>query len=409
MCADHILDADILEARHDKVRNFLQEQDLGALFVYSPPMAHSWAQTGHVSYLSGWANRDRIVDSAVVVPAKGPAALMFAGMPFMIEQVAQSSPMQNVRLVQAVDPNAVAVAREEGATAGPKPFAMEALAMLEENGLGGKDVGVAGLDTMPVPFYDALSAGLGGKLRRVDDIVARIRSVKTPAEVEKMRKAAHLSDLGFETMQQVARPGMKGIEIVAEMERAVRRQGADYVAYWMASAPPTDWKDSRLDLKPHERVLGEGDLMASCSYVVYQGYWCHGQRTGSLSKPSERLQQQCKIAREAQDAGLALLKPGVPIGQVAQEIRIAAGEGGFPLEGGRIGHGIGMDYSEQPVPLSESNSEPLKAGMTAVIHVTYSLPGSGKMFVPLGDVCHVTENGAELLMEFPRTPFVAGQ
>ena len=37
------------------------------------------------------------------------------------------------------------------------------------------------------------------------------------------------------------------------------------------------------------------------------------------------------------------------------------------------------------------------------------LPQSGKIFVPLGDVCHVTADGVEKLMEFPRTPFVAGQ
>lgn len=409
MCADHILNPGILQSRHQKIRNFLQERDIGALFAYSPPMAHSWAQTGHVSYLAGWGNRDRIVDTAVVIPAQGSAALLVAGMPFMLEQVAQASPLQDIRLVQAVDPNAVAVARTEDAGDGPRSFSREALAILDENGLSGRGIGVVGLDTMPQPFYEALSITLDGNLHRVDDIVARLRSVKTPEEVEKMRQAARLSDLGFETMLQVAKPGMKGTEIVAEMERAVRRQGADYVAYWMASGPPTDWKDTRLDLKPHERVLGKGDLMASCSYVVYRGYWCHGQRTGTLLEPSRRLEEQCRIGREAQDTGLALLKAGTPIGRVAREIRKAAEARGFALEGGRIGHGIGMDYSEQPVPLSESNSAPLQAGMTVVIHVTYSLPGSGKMFVPLGDVCHVTEDGPQLLMGFQRTPFLAGR
>ena len=46
-----------------------------------------------------------------------------------------------------------------------------------------------------------------------------------------MRKAAELSDLGFQTMLEVARPGMRGIEILAEMERAVRREGADHVSW----------------------------------------------------------------------------------------------------------------------------------------------------------------------------------
>ena len=48
-------------------------------------------------------------DSVVVVPARGRPALLFAGLPFMRELVLEHSPLDDVRLVQAVDPNAVAV------------------------------------------------------------------------------------------------------------------------------------------------------------------------------------------------------------------------------------------------------------------------------------------------------------
>ena len=68
---------------------------------------------------------------------------------------------------------------------------------------------------------------------------------------------------------------------------------------------------------------------------------------------------------------------------------------------------MGLDYSEQPVPLNDANQTRWQAGTTAVIHSVFGLPG-GKMFVPLGDLCHVTDDGPELLMDFQRTPFVAG-
>lgn len=394
------------ESRHEQVRAFLRERDLGALFVYSPPAEHKWGQTAHVSYLSGWANHDRIVDSVVVLPVLGKPALLFAGLPFMREQAEEVSPLEDIRLVQAVDPHAVAVAHGKG---GPRTFAAETIAILEENGVGDKDVGIAGVEGMPVAFYETISAGLGQKLKRVDDVVASLRGVKSPAEVGLMKRAAELSDLGFRTMLEVTRPGMRGIEILAEMERVVRREGADHAKYWMASGPPTSWDDARLDIKPHERVLGEGDLMASCSYVVYKGYWCHGQRTGALGQPLANLDKVFRIARQSQDAGLAHLRAGTPIATVARAIRETGSRLGLELQGGRIGHGIGMDYSEQPVPLTEVNEELLKAGMTCVIHAAFSLPESGKLFVPLGDVCHVTKNGPELLMGFTRDLFLAGQ
>ena len=290
-------DAAELEARCDKIRAFLEAKGLGALVVYSPATEHKWGQTGHVSYLTGWANHDRIVDSLVVVPLEGPPALLFAGLPFMLEGIEDVSPVEDVRLVQAVDPNAVAVDR--GGDAGPQSFGGETLAILREREVLQGGIGVVGTENMPVPFYEALSQELGENLRRVDDIVAELRSVKSPAEIELMKRSAHLGDLGFETMLEVARPGLRGIEIVAEMERSARRQGADHAKYWMASGPPTSWEETRLDIKPHERVLEDGDLMAVCSYIVYRGYWSHGQRTGTLGRPSDYLNRTFQIAIDA--------------------------------------------------------------------------------------------------------------
>ena len=393
------------EQRWTRVQDFLQEQDLGGLLAYSPPEEHKWGQTGHVSYLSGWDNHDRIIDAAVVVPARGEPALLLAGMPFMLEQIEEVAHLRDLRLVEAVDPLAVASVSEDGAES--NTFAGQALALLRTNGLGDKALGVVGVDNMSVPFYEALTRELGNRLQRIPDIVAHLRAIKSPAEVELMRRSAQLSDLGFQTMVEVARPGMTGIQIVAEMERAVRLQSADHAKYWMASGPPPDWAGTRLDLKPHERVLQAGDLMASCSYVLYKGYWCHGHRTGTLANPSRELDQLCATAREAQDAGLAQIKTGVPMGAIGKAIRAHAEPRGLGIQGGRYGHGMGMDYAELPA-LSENTQTPIQTGMTFVVHAAYELPESGKMFVPLGDVCHVTADGAEKLMEFPRTPFVAG-
>ena len=114
------------------------------------------------------------------------------------------------------------------------------------------------------------------------------------------------------------------------------------------------------------------------------------------------------IAREAQEAGIAQLRPGTPAGHVGRAVREKAAERGWELQGGRVGHGIGLDYSEREIP-AETNESPLQAGMTIVIHSSFSLPGSGKFFVPLGDLCLITDDGPEFLMGFQRTPFLAGR
>ena len=406
---DETTDMSVIQPRIDRIRAWLEANNLGALFVYSPAAEHKWGQTAHVAYLTGWANHDRIVDSAVVVPVEGDPVLMFAGLPYMLEQIDQVSPIKDVRLVKAVDPNAVAVdAKTMGGGRAPGTFAEEAVAIMRENEIFNERVGVVGVDNMPVPFYEHLYDELGDNLVRGDDIVAELRSVKTPEELDLIRHAARLGDIGFQAMVDVARPGMRGIEIVAEMEHAVRKAGADHAKYWMGSGPDTKWEDTRLDIRPHLRVLQEGDFMNTCSYIVYKGYWSHGQRAGTLKRPNAYLENIMQIAIDSQTAGIEQMRPGNRAGNIARAIRETCEAAGWTLLGGRVGHGIGMDYSERPSP-AESNDAILEAGNTIILHSAFALPGSGKMFVPIGDHMHVGEDGPEFLMGFDRELFVAGE
>jgi Xaa-Pro aminopeptidase len=405
------ISAETLEARFEKIRAFLDDRGLGALFAYSPPHEHLWGQTGHVSYLSGWANHDRFVDSAVVVPVSGrPSLLVGAAAEVVFPLIAHVSPLEDVRLVQSAEHHVFDLVQPGSVppTNSHLSFAAETLAILEESGNSRKDVGVVGLNNMPLPIYEPLSKELGGRLRRVDDIVAELRSVKSPEEIELMKHAARLNDLGFETMLKVARPGVQGIEIVAEMERVMRREGADHAKFWIASGPAPDWNNLRFEIKPHHRVLEEGDLMAACSYVVYKGYWCHAQRAGSFMRPVQELEDLCAKARGSADAGLSHMKPGVPIARVARAMREKMAEYGIHKEaGGRVGHAIGLDYGELPVP-TENNETLLQPGMTFALHAGYPLPDPRKLGVPLGDMVRVTPGGFEFLTKFTREPFLAG-
>ena len=59
------------QGRWARVQAYLKDEGLAALFAYSQPPEHKWSQIGHVGYLSGFDNYDRLVETAVVVPATG--------------------------------------------------------------------------------------------------------------------------------------------------------------------------------------------------------------------------------------------------------------------------------------------------------------------------------------------------
>ena len=121
------------KGRWARVQTYLRDEGLAGLFAYSQPAEHKWSQIGHVSYLSGFDNYDRLVDTAVVVPVTGHPVVLLAGMPFMLEQMLGPNRIDDIRLVSAVDPNAVAPGG--GKDGGPPSFAEETLTVLEENGI----------------------------------------------------------------------------------------------------------------------------------------------------------------------------------------------------------------------------------------------------------------------------------
>ena len=395
---------ELFETRYGRIREYLQAQNIGALLAYSTPPEHKWGLTGHVSYLSGWANHDRISDTFVVVPAEGEVCLLFAGLPYMLEQIKEISPIKDLRMVKAVDPNAVAVDTKSKTNISTiKSFAEEILSILDENKLNNKKIAVVGTNNMSIFIYNHLKESLKEQFHIPDkDIVAELRSVKSPEEIQMIKHAAHLGDVGFETLQSLARPGIHGIELVAEMEKSVRQLGADHAKYWMSSGPPTTWEACNLDIKPHLRILKSGDFINVCSYIVYRGYWSHGMRIGVLNGDIPKYHKNIfNIAKNAQDAGLNIIKAGIPVGNIAKAIRENATQHNWSLMGGRVGHGCGLDYSEKPIP-AESNRDLLQTNNTIIVHSAFSLPNSGKMFVPLGDQFQVTQSGIEFLMGFPR-------
>ena len=260
---------------------------------------------------------------------------------------------------------------------------------------------------MPVPVYRALVDAFSPSLvEEVDDVVAGLRCLKSPAEVSTMREAARLSDLGFQTLLEAAEPSMWGYEAVAEMERAVRAQGADYCQFWMLSGPAEGWSIGFPDIKPHRRRLDRGDQITCCSYVVYEGYWAHAMRTGTLGAPSPQQEQILPSCLEVHRAAIAAMKPGVPISEVVRAARTVAEQAGMELHSPRIGHGLGLDYGEMPT-ITEGSGGRLAPGMVVVIHCQLVLPGTGSFYVPLGDVCYLTEDGVEILTQFPQEAFQA--
>jgi len=260
------------------------------------------------------------------------------------------------------------------------------------------------VEGMPVSIYNSLRKGLPepGPMV-VDDIVAEMRIVKSESELRLIKEATRLSNLGFETLLETAEEGMWGYEVVAKMEQAVRSRGADFARFWMASGPGEDWRAFRPDFV-HERRLRRGDQVVLSSYVMYRGYWTQQMRAGTLGGRSRQQKKLFEICHEIENVTIEAMRPGIPISNIVKKGRATAEKAGYAIYGGRIGHGMGLDYGERPF-LVEDNTTRLRPGMVVVIHPPITTLDTGGWYIAVGDLCLVTDDGVKILTDFPRELF----
>jgi len=405
--AERSITAGECRERTERVRAFAAERGLAAVVAFSATRAAMWNQSGHVGYISNWSNLDRNSECAVVIPVQGDPVLLYTGLPALIPQIKQVSWLTDIRVTASPDPGSVSVTYVDPRAADEPPATYGGMTkqILSERGLAGRPVGLVAAATVPHGVYRSLKRALSDMLvDDLPDVIAELRAVKSPAEIVLQRRAAALIDLGFERLAREARAGRWGHQVVAQGEAAMRAEGADYAHFWMCSGPPTGWPEP-LDIRPHDRLLEDGDQFALGAYVAYAGYWIQAMRTGSIGRPCRALEALTTAAGRMVDAAAAVARPGLPAVGVVRACYDVAEQTGYRLAAPRIGHGHGLDYSERPF-LVGGSTDTFQAGNVVVFHPQIEDRETGTMLVPVGEVGLVTERGVELLTTFPRQPFV---
>jgi len=254
---------------------------------------------------------------------------------------------------------------------------------------------------VPFAFGQALSAGLSDCVcEDIGPALARLRAVKSPEEIELMRRAGRYGVLGLEAARRHARPGVTEIELAAEIEYAMRRAGSDYCSI------PTEMTSGPRSLlghgTPSHRRLEPGDLVHLEIGGVEQRYNCIAMQTfavpGAEPKPAARALYAVALA--CLRAGLAELRPGVPAAAVeepALEIIRRAGLGdAFKM---RFGYGVGIGYPPswlEPLQITRTSTDRLVPGTTFVLHACL-LDERESLGVLVGGTYAMTATGYELL------------
>jgi Xaa-Pro aminopeptidase len=239
----------------------------------------------------------------------------------------------------------------------------------------------------------AESLPTGVRLKDAPAIVERFRMVKDADELDRIRDAVALGAKLFDRALEVLRPGVKETEVAAEMELAARRGGAEAMSF------PTIIASGARSALPHGRAsdqpIARGGFVVCDFGVILSGYCSDQTRTVWVGAVPKDPRQAYEAVKEAQQAAIEAVRPGIAVGEVdaaARKVLQKAGLGRYFTHS--TGHGVGLEIHESP-RVGDGQGEVLRPGMVITIEPGVYFPG--RWGIRIEDMVVVTAGGREVM------------
>ncbi len=232
----------------------------------------------------------------------------------------------------------------------------------------------------------------GVRVKATTSVVERDRMVKDGDELDRIRAAVALGAKLFDRALEVLRPGVKETDVAGEMEFAARRGGAEEMSF------PTIIASGARSALPHGRASDQaiaGGFVVCDFGVILSGYCSDQTRTVWVGTVSEDARRAYQAVKEAQEAAIDAVRPGVAVGEVdaaARKVLRKAELGRYFTHS--TGHGVGLEIHEAP-RVANGQKEILQPGMVITIEPGVYFPG--KWGVRIEDMVAVTAGGCEVL------------
>jgi Xaa-Pro aminopeptidase len=244
-------------------------------------------------------------------------------------------------------------------------------------------------------------AGAASMLVTTERIIERRRAVKDAQEIEIIREAARRLSNVARTLPGLIAAGRSELEIAGDIDAALRAAGFERPAFETIVASGEN--SARPHARPGGRLLSAGDGVVLDFGGIYDGYSVDLTRTLPVGRVASDLSRLGAAVREAHDAAIGFVKPGVRPSEIDAAARDVLGRHGLAEAFGHgTGHGLGLEVHEDPriskLP-GALPDEPVVPGMVFTIEPGAYVPGVGG--VRIEDDVLVVEGGCEVLTDVP--------
>lgn len=228
-----------------------------------------------------------------------------------------------------------------------------------------------------------------------------LRLVKSPAEIEYLRRAAHVADLGVTAGINAIHEGVTDREVMAAIQAAVSTNGGEFPAYpFLVDARGT------LHGTPTGKILTPGTTIYMEVSGVVRRYHCNISRTAIVGEPDSRIRDLYARVTDALDRGTEALRPGVSVTEIVELVDDLQKEVSDNTWGR---FGFSMEIAYPPIwigglSLMRGDDHVLEPGM--VITMEPGLAYAEGKTMMIGNNVLVTEHGPEILNNVPTDLFV---
>ena len=251
---------------------------------------------------------------------------------------------------------------------------------------------------MTVAEHGGWQEKLSCRLVPAEKLLDDLRSVKEPEEIERLVAAQRLAEGAFTELLNFIRPGRTEQEIAARLQYLMLQAGAEGMSF--SPIVVSGVRSSMPHGVPTGKAVEAGEFLTIDFGCVLDGYCSDTTRTLALGSVTEEMERVYHTVLEAQRAGIAAAKAGVPgieLHRTADAVIRAAGYGDAFRHG--FGHGLGIEIHELP-NANPGNPDPLPAG--AVVSAEPGIYLEGRFGVRIEDILVIQEGGCLDITRLPK-------
>ena len=282
--------------------------------------------------------------------------------------------------------------------------AMAVLAsQLQELGLTSARIGIE-MDYLPAGDLERLRRAMPkASFVACESILARLRQIKTPEEIDLLRKLSRIADQSITDALRAVKAGDTEMDIATHMTRNVYTLGAEHFKLMIVA---TGERSQLPNVGPTQRRLQPGDVCRVEIFSVIAGYQAGVCRTAVVQQAPAQAEKIWQNLVECKYLIMDMIRPGASCRAIYEAFIRKLSELKLPPIS-FVGHGIGLHLHEDPYigtapRIGKGGDAQLEAGMVLGVEPLCYQTGYG-YGMQNKDMMLVTENGCELLSDYANT------